>query len=85
MMRTLQFAAVGAFLICIRLQRIVAAAHVALGGCGFSFWDSHFGTCSVSNLNVAITHKAFGQHWQAAPESPAEFNMVRVSGAYSQF
>ena len=35
-----------AFLILGRLQRVVAAAHVALGGRGFSLGDGHRGTCS---------------------------------------
>ncbi|MBB3939945.1 hypothetical protein GGR39_001595 [Novosphingobium fluoreni] len=46
MVRTLQFTTVGALSECFRLQRIMAAAHAPAGRGGFSFRDSHFGTCS---------------------------------------
>src|SRR5687768_8126511 len=44
--RQLQLAAVRAFLERRRLQRVMAAAHVALRRRCFSFRNSHFGTCS---------------------------------------
>src|SRR5205085_4807268 len=44
--REAELAAIRAFLIPDRLQRIVAAAHIALGGRGFSLGDGHRGTCS---------------------------------------
>jgi hypothetical protein len=46
-MRKLQFAAILAFLERRHLQRIVAAAHVALRGRRFSFRDGHLGSPSV--------------------------------------
>jgi hypothetical protein len=48
MVRTLQFAAVRAFLKGFDLQRIVATTHAALGRRSFSLGDSHLGTCSIS-------------------------------------
>ena len=43
--RAFQLAAIRAFLIRLNRQRIMAAAHVALGGGGFSLWNGHLGTC----------------------------------------
>ena len=48
MVRTLQLAAVRAFLECFGGQRIMAAAHTALRRGSFAFWDSHVGTYSIS-------------------------------------
>src|SRR4051812_26236780 len=45
-MRQPELAAIRAFLIIGRLQRVVAAAHVALRRRGFSLGDGHPGTCS---------------------------------------
>lgn len=45
MVRALQFATVGAFLERLHFQRIVAAAHAALGWRCFPLRDSHIGTC----------------------------------------
>jgi len=45
-MRALQLATVGAFVECVNLERVMAAAHAATAGRSFSFWDSHCGTCS---------------------------------------
>jgi len=42
--RALEFAAVRAFLECSDAERIVAAAHAALGGRSLSLRDGHFGT-----------------------------------------
>jgi hypothetical protein len=50
MVRTLQFAAIWAFLECVNGQRIMAAAHTALRGGSFAFWDSHVGTYSISKV-----------------------------------
>ena len=43
-----KLAAIRAFLVVGRLQRVVAAAHIALRRRGFSFRDGHPGTCSNS-------------------------------------
>jgi hypothetical protein len=43
--RALQFSTIGAFLKGFDSERIVAAAHVALGRRGFSLWNGHLGTC----------------------------------------
>jgi len=48
MVRTLQFAAIRAFLKGFDLQRIMATTHAALGRRSFSLGDSHLGTCSIS-------------------------------------
>jgi hypothetical protein len=45
--RTLQFAAIRAFLKRRDAQRVVATTHVALRGRGFSLGDGHVGTCSI--------------------------------------
>jgi hypothetical protein len=45
--RQLELAAIRAFLIVDRLQRMMAAAHVALRRRCFSFGDGHPGTCSI--------------------------------------
>lgn len=45
MVRALKLATVGAFLERLHLQRIVAAAHAALGWRCFPLRDSHIGTC----------------------------------------
>jgi hypothetical protein len=42
--RTLQFAAVRTFVECFNAQRIVAAAHAALGGRSLALGDSLVGT-----------------------------------------
>jgi hypothetical protein len=42
--RQLQLAAIGAFLERLGRQRMMAAAHIPLGGRGFSLGDSHCGT-----------------------------------------
>jgi hypothetical protein len=55
MMRAFQLTTVGAFLIRLDRKRIVAATHAAFGRRCFSFGDSHFGTCSISNLIVCPT------------------------------
>jgi hypothetical protein len=44
MVRTLQFTTIGAFLERFHGQRVMATAHVALGGGRFSLWNSHGGT-----------------------------------------
>jgi hypothetical protein len=44
--RQVKLAAILAFLVIDRLQRMVAAAHVALRRRGFSLGDGHAGTCS---------------------------------------
>ena len=46
-----ELAAIRAFLVIDRLQRMMAAAHVALGRRCFSFGDSHCGTCFAKNKN----------------------------------
>jgi hypothetical protein len=43
--RALQFAAIAALMESFDLQRVMAAAHATAGRRGFSFGDSHFGTC----------------------------------------
>jgi hypothetical protein len=48
--RQLQLTAVRAFLELGRRQRVVAAAHVALGRRGFSLGDSHCGTFNFSKI-----------------------------------
>jgi hypothetical protein len=45
--RQAELAAIRALLIIYRLQRVVAAAHVALRGRRFSLWDGHPGTYSI--------------------------------------
>src|SRR5690606_15272447 len=47
--RQLQLAAIGAFLILGRGQRVVAAPHVAPRGRCLSLGDGHGGTCSVGH------------------------------------
>jgi hypothetical protein len=47
--RTLQFATIGAFLKRSNGQRVVRTAHIALRRRGFSFWNGHFGTCLTTN------------------------------------
>jgi hypothetical protein len=44
--RTLEFAAVRAFVECCNRESIMAAAHTPARRGGFSLRDSHFGTCS---------------------------------------
>jgi hypothetical protein len=51
--REMKLAAIRAFLVIDRLQRMVAAAHIALRRRGFSFRDGHSGTCSIWVLDVA--------------------------------
>jgi hypothetical protein len=49
-----QFAAIRAFLEIHWLQRMMAAAHVALRGRSFSLRDGHVGTCSVSKIEFMM-------------------------------
>src|SRR3954464_10220151 len=51
--RQMQLAAIRAFLVIDRLQRVMAAAHVALRRRGFSFGDGHPGTCSIEVRDAA--------------------------------
>jgi hypothetical protein len=44
--RALELTTIAAFVECFHFQRIMAAAHAPAGRRGFSFWDSHSGTCS---------------------------------------
>jgi hypothetical protein len=54
--RTLQLTAVGAFVKCLDLQRIVRTTHTATRGRCFSLWDSHGGTIS-SNKYVCLRRR----------------------------
>src|SRR3954471_14160874 len=64
-MRQAKLAAIRAFLIIDRLQRVMAAAHVALRRRGFSLGDGHPGTCSNKLGFANGEHGAKGQR-QAA-------------------
>src|SRR4051794_25486278 len=56
-----ELAAIRAFLVIGRLQRVMAAAHVALRRRGFSLGDSHPGTCSNKLGFACGEHGAKGQ------------------------
>src|SRR4051794_27388809 len=56
-----ELAAIRAFLIIGRLQRVMAAAHVALRRRGFSLGDGHPGTCSNKLGFACGEHGAKGQ------------------------
>src|SRR3954451_2355727 len=61
-----ELAAIRAFLVVDRLQRVMAAAHVALRRRGFSLGDSHPGTCSNKLGFACGEHGAKGQRRSAA-------------------
>jgi predicted HAD superfamily Cof-like phosphohydrolase len=86
MVWTLQFTAIGTFLIGSNFERIMAAAHAALRGRCFSFGDSHFGTCSISKSISSKTPLAkevvVATNSQDQPRSSAH---VCVNGAIYLF
>jgi hypothetical protein len=54
--RQVKLAAIGAFLVIHRRQRMVAAPHVTLRGRRFSLRDSHPGTCSNRQFMMRERH-----------------------------
>jgi len=71
MMRAFQLAAIGAFDMRLSLERVVRAAHVALGRGGFSFWNRHGGN---PFLNSSCGSAAEGQPTGQAEKQAAEVN-----------
>jgi hypothetical protein len=57
--RTLQLAAIVAFVECLNLQRIMAAAIAAAMRGYFTFWDSHCRACSLKNQ--CFDQKSYGR------------------------
>jgi hypothetical protein len=57
----LQLAAVRTFLELLGGQRMMAAAHIALGRRSFSLGDSHFGTCLKASKKLATICADFQQ------------------------
>jgi hypothetical protein len=57
MVRALQLATILALMKRINGERVMAAAHPTAGRRGFSFRDSHFGTCSCKTC-VAVKKAA---------------------------
>jgi hypothetical protein len=85
--RTLQLAAVRTFLERFDFERIVAAAHAALGRRSFSLRYSHLGTCILNYFKIDATSEQV-RHRLATDAKPIAVKgrpVIAKSCAYSGF